>query len=370
LCIVRVARQHLSRGVIAAALVLLTTAPAAQAKVDDTKVDIVIAVDTTGSMGPSIGQARRDAHQIVDDTRDKLPNAQFAIIDFKDSFDTPEYLVRRPMTASADEVAAAIDQLEADGGGDSPEAYNLLFAKAVDDPEIAFRDGARRIMFVIGDAEPHGAGNSELPGCSDDSEDPHGLATHSALSTLRKARITMNMILQRSSAQTTLRCYRSLARLSYGGGQAIASGGRGGKGELAKLLARALARELPAVGWTPPSRVEPGKVATYSILVRNRTPEPVMLRNLWIDPPKGFTYDPKSTRGLSSDEPGSDRYGFNWGIVREIPAGRRRSLTFGLKAPDELRGSGKVKLRAEFQLPDGGLYVAEADVELPGEGKP
>jgi hypothetical protein len=363
------ARQHLTVGLLTGLLALLLTAPAASAKLDDTKIDILIAVDTTGSMGPSIDQARKDAHEIVDDTRDKLPNAQFAIVDFKDSTDTPEYLVRQPMTTSADKVAAAIDELDADGGDDSPEAYNLVFTKAVDDPEIAFRDGARRIMFVIGDAEPHGAGNSELPGCSDTTDDPHGLATHSALATLRKARITMNMILQRSSAQTTLRCYRSLARLTYGGGQAIASGGRGGKGALAKLLARALARELPAVGWTPPSKVEPGKVATYSILVRNRTPEPVMLRNLWIDAPDGFEYDPRSTRGLSSDEPGRDRYGFNWGVVREIPAGRRRSLTFGLKAPGELGGNRKVRLRAEFQLPDRGVFIAEATVELPG-GKP
>ena len=87
-------------------------------------IDIQIAVDTTGSMGPSIVQARRDAREIVQDTRRRLPGARFAIVDFKDQEDDPEYLVRQPMTAD-DQRVAQLAGVDAD--------RHALLAAAVDD---------------------------------------------------------------------------------------------------------------------------------------------------------------------------------------------------------------------------------------------
>src|SRR4051812_8993334 len=200
---------------------VMAAAPAAVAQdapPRNAQVDITIAVDTTGSMGESIAQARRDAQEIVDDTRARLPGARFAVIDFKDSTDNPEYLVRQPLTDDAGLIQKAIDKLQADGGDDTPEAYNLVFSRVVDDPALGLRAGSRRLLFVIGDAEPHGAAKAELPGCSDRSDDPHGLRTNDVLSLIRRQRITVNMILQASTASTTTRCYRSIAGLSYGNG--------------------------------------------------------------------------------------------------------------------------------------------------------
>ena len=91
------------------------------------EADIELAIDTTGSMGPAIAQAQADATAIVNGVQGIFPSAEFAVVQFKDAGDTPEYNVEQPMTASASLIDAAIAGLSADGGGDSPEAYNLVY---------------------------------------------------------------------------------------------------------------------------------------------------------------------------------------------------------------------------------------------------
>src|SRR5438552_18776199 len=46
--------------------------------------DIVFAVDTTGSMGGAIAQAKADATNIVNQVQAQIPGARFALVDFKD----------------------------------------------------------------------------------------------------------------------------------------------------------------------------------------------------------------------------------------------------------------------------------------------
>src|SRR2546430_1472064 len=46
--------------------------------------DIVFAIDTTGSMGGAITQAKNDAASIVTSVQAQIPNARFALADFKD----------------------------------------------------------------------------------------------------------------------------------------------------------------------------------------------------------------------------------------------------------------------------------------------
>src|SRR3954454_1444217 len=87
-------------------------------------LDIELAIDTTGSMGASIDQAQADAKTLVDDVEAKFPGTLFAVVQFKDFFDTPEYELLQPMTSNATQIDAAIDTLSPSGGGDSPEAYN------------------------------------------------------------------------------------------------------------------------------------------------------------------------------------------------------------------------------------------------------
>ena len=124
------------------------------------------------------------------------------------------------MTSDAAQVSAAIDTLTPAGGNDYPEAYNLVFQNSTTDPNTGWRPGSRKLVVVIGDAEPHGAGTSGFAGCADTSADPHGLNTASALAAMKAAQRTLIMVRQAATASTSLECYQSLAAAGFTGGAA------------------------------------------------------------------------------------------------------------------------------------------------------
>jgi VWA domain-containing protein len=182
-------------------------------------LDIEIAIDTTASMGASIRQAQDDAKRLVNNIRTRYPRALFAVVNFRDSSDTPEYQLLQPMTGDATKIDAAIDTLSASGGADYPEAYNVVFQHSTE-TATGWRTGSRKLVVVIGDAEPHGAGTDGFAGCSDRSTDPHGLSTRMLLAGMRAAQRTLIMVRQASTASATLQCYQSLAAAGFVGGAA------------------------------------------------------------------------------------------------------------------------------------------------------
>ena len=103
-----------------------TGSPNAAAKKTVT-LDVELAIDTTGSMASAITQAQTDAKGLVSDIRARYATAEFATVQFKDSSDTPEYQIMQAMSGDATAVDTSIDGLSADGGGDYPEALNLVF---------------------------------------------------------------------------------------------------------------------------------------------------------------------------------------------------------------------------------------------------
>lgn len=188
-------------------------------------VDIEIAIDTSSSMVPSIARAQSDASSLIAGVVNRYPGVRFAVAQFRDHVDDLiEYKVEQAFTSDPGLAQSAIGRLTVAGGGDHPEAYNLVFNRSRD-PRIGWRPGSRRLLVVIGDAEPHGAGAAGISGCRDFSPDPRGFNTANELAQLRKARVTLLMILQ-SSPQTSasLDCYRSLAAGAYPGGGAFEGG--------------------------------------------------------------------------------------------------------------------------------------------------
>lgn len=230
----------MSTRLLAAALMAasLLAAPAAGAPAA-VAVDIEIAIDTTGSMGPSIRQAQQDVRNLVQGVRAAAPGARFAVIQFKDRGDTPEYELLQAMTADAAAIEAALARLQPGGGGDNPEAYNAVFRNSYADTATGWRSGSRKLVVVIGDAEPHGAGNARLFGCIDGSADPHDLSTARELRGMKTAERTLIMVRQASSATVALQCYQSLAAAAYRGG-AARDGGQDVVGVIQALVARAV----------------------------------------------------------------------------------------------------------------------------------
>jgi hypothetical protein len=190
------------------------------------RADIQIAFDTTGSMGPTLDQAKADAAGIVNDVKAVAPDAQFSIVEFKDFGDSPEYRVATPFTGDQAAIQAGINSLSASGGGDFPEAYNLTFhnSYAFDlAPDPGWRAGSRKFLIVMGDAPPHGAASAGFTACGDTSADPHGLNTATELAGMNTAQRTLFMIRQ-SGASTPLACYDALAAAAFTGSDAVDQG--------------------------------------------------------------------------------------------------------------------------------------------------
>lgn len=209
-------------------------------------LDVEIAIDTTGSMQPAITQAQDDARKLVSGIRTFAPTAHFAVVQFKDSQDEVEYELVQPMTDSASSIESALGTLSASGGDDTPEAYNLVFHNSADS-SFGWRAGARKVVVVIGDAEPHAAGTDGFAGCTDTITDPNGLSTKVVLAEMKAAQRTLIMVRQ-ATAKTTasLECYQSLAAAAYTGG-AAKNGGEDIAGVTTKLVARAIDTKAPVL---------------------------------------------------------------------------------------------------------------------------
>jgi uncharacterized protein (TIGR03382 family) len=185
-----------------------------------TLADIEIAIDTTGSMSTTIARAKADAIAIVTGVQADIPDTAFAVVQFKDSFDSPEYQVAQGMTTSASAVQSAINAFSAGGGGDYPEAYNLVFQNSYTPAvggDLGWRDGSRKFVIVLGDAPPHNGG--AFAGCAADTVDPHGLVTATVIAGMKDNNRTLFMI----NEGGVFTCYDSLSKAT--GGKAINAGG-------------------------------------------------------------------------------------------------------------------------------------------------
>jgi hypothetical protein len=195
------------------------------------RADVEIAIDTTGSMTGGINDAIAEANALVAGVQAEVPDTDFAVVQFRDTGDTPEYQVMQSMTPSGTKVQDALSLLVAGGGGDPPESYNLVFHNSYADASnaLGWRDGTRKFVIVIGDAQPHGNVKTQgFSNCVDVSPDLNGLSTSTELAGMKAAQRTLLMIHETDPGNTTsLDCYQQLAAAAYPIGGAVDSGGSG-----------------------------------------------------------------------------------------------------------------------------------------------
>ena len=117
-------------------------------------LDLAIVLDVTGSMGDEHRFLVDEFENIVRQARRRYPDAdlRFALVAYRDQGD--DFVVRRwDFTRSEREMRARLEQLDAGGGGDLPEAMDEAFEAMLD---LDWRTGtAARIAFVVADAPPH-----------------------------------------------------------------------------------------------------------------------------------------------------------------------------------------------------------------------
>jgi Mg-chelatase subunit ChlD len=119
-------------------------------------VELVLVVDTTGSMGSLLDGMRRSLWAIFDQALDGRPTPELRVglVAYRDKGD--DYVTKVvPLTDDLDAAYLSLHELTAAGGGDTPEHVNQGLYDAVH--EINWSKGAdvAKLIVLIGDAAPH-----------------------------------------------------------------------------------------------------------------------------------------------------------------------------------------------------------------------
>jgi Mg-chelatase subunit ChlD len=115
-------------------------------------IDIVIVFDSTGSMGSEIETVKSRIGAIGEVILRQIPRAQFSLVTYRDRRDA--YLVRGiPLTNDLYKVQRFVTGVQAQGGGDHPEALEAGMEWAM--TTLYFRPDRQKVMLIFGDAPPH-----------------------------------------------------------------------------------------------------------------------------------------------------------------------------------------------------------------------
>src|SRR5438270_439272 len=117
-------------------------------------VEVVFSFDTTGSMYPCLTQVRRNVKATVTRLSEEIPGIRIGIIAHGDYCDARTSYVTKRLDLT-DDVAAIckfVETVQATGGGDAPECYELVLREARD---LAWTAGTNKAFVLIGDDVPH-----------------------------------------------------------------------------------------------------------------------------------------------------------------------------------------------------------------------
>jgi hypothetical protein len=118
-------------------------------------VDLVFAIDTTGSMSGLIAGAKAKIWEIARHAQQgqPAPDLRVGLVAYRDRGDA--YVTRVvPLTRDLDSVYAKLTEFQAQGGGDTPEHVLKGLRDAVDEP-WSDDPQAVKIIYLVGDAPPH-----------------------------------------------------------------------------------------------------------------------------------------------------------------------------------------------------------------------
>jgi hypothetical protein len=288
-------------------------------------------------MTDAIGRAANHAAQLTTQAKGLLPDIHFAVVAFRDpDASLGEYELLQPFTSETSRVKNAIDRVKTKpyAGKADAESYNLVFQRSYSDNQMGWRPTARKIVLVLGDAEPNGAGTAGVRGCKDQSRDPHGLSTPQELAKMRAAARTLIMIRMRSAKVTTsLQCYESIAAGAFVGGTARDEGGN-----VAAIIVELIERAYAPVTVTPDLRVarRSGR-AGYTLTLHNPNVLPVTSSSVsLVLPGAGFRYVRGTTTGMTTSDPTRSGATLLWKLNQTVSAHGEVRLHVIVRAPRRL----------------------------------
>jgi Mg-chelatase subunit ChlD len=166
--------QRTSRRIVLVACLIAATALVAQAKApggendldpkpplakqsaERPRIDVVFALDTTGSMSGLIEGAKQKIWSVASAMADgnPTPEIRIGLVGYRDRGD--DYVTRtHDLTGDIDEVYAKLQAFSAGGGGDAPESVNQALHEAVTRMSWSQGDEVYKVLFLVGDAPPH-----------------------------------------------------------------------------------------------------------------------------------------------------------------------------------------------------------------------
>ena len=132
--------------------------------VNDGRLDMVIAFDTTGSMASYIGAVKEHVKELVPKLFKQNPDLRIGVVAFGDYCDMPSkdefgkaYQVCE-LTDNENKLIEFITNAQNTSGGDGDEFYELVIKKIVE--ETNWREGSTKAVLLIADANPHKVGYS------------------------------------------------------------------------------------------------------------------------------------------------------------------------------------------------------------------
>jgi hypothetical protein len=127
-----------------------------EAEAERPVLDVVFALDTTGSMGGLLEGAKQKIWSIASRMASgkPTPRVRVGLVAYRDQGDTYVSKVYG-LSEDLDAVYKDLRSLQADGGGDGPEAVQQALADAVDKLAWSKSSRAAKMIFLVGDAPAH-----------------------------------------------------------------------------------------------------------------------------------------------------------------------------------------------------------------------
>lgn len=120
-------------------------------------MDLAFCIDTTASMQGEIDMVKKKTKSLVAQLAagKPAPIVRVGVVAYRDMGD--DYVTKVfPFSDDIDKVVKDISDLKADGGGDGPEAVDRGLHDAIKTLKWSDDKHTAKILFVIGDAGPHG----------------------------------------------------------------------------------------------------------------------------------------------------------------------------------------------------------------------
>ncbi len=200
-------------------------------------VDLMLVVDTTGSMGPFIADAKR---RLVDCVArlgsQRAVDLRVGLVEYRDHPPQESSFVTRThaMTSDVARMQKVINRLAADGGGDAPEAvYDGVWEACLN---AEWRETSCRFAVLVGDAPPHGcapAGTGAECAC--------GLDVRAVTAAAESQRAIVHALPFGGNAQTQA----AFAEIAIATGGICAAAGNGG--DVVDRMVELLERELASL---------------------------------------------------------------------------------------------------------------------------